>query len=114
MIYAGNRKLANAWTERFFAAVQTSRAGREPELGLDFDRRLDTGPRPIAAAERIREAALAEPRPFRLADLAARFPEVPAARVRRVLVRLKGEGAVVREGGGTASRWRRAQRPGGL
>jgi hypothetical protein len=110
VIYAGNRKLANAWTERFFSAVQASRNARTPELELDLASRPGGGARPAATDDRIREAALAGPEPFRLADLAARFPDVRATRVRRVLAELKREGAVLREGGGSGARWRRADR----
>ena len=106
VVFAGNRKLANLWTERYFQAVAARRASPELELPLAVTARYDAAPRGPGLDTEIREAALRElPDPFQFADLVARFPEVPATRLRRVLVSLKGEGRVVREGAGRGARW---------
>lgn len=108
VIYAGNRKLANLWTARFFAAVAAGRAGGAAPLVRELELRYDPGPREAGAGERIRSAALEElPAPFAFAELAARFPEIPAARVRAELDRLRREGRVRRIGAGRGARWER-------
>jgi len=66
---------------------------------------------PVAAAGRvecnsIRSAVLGGLGPaFAFAELARRFPEVKAARLRRVLADLKRENRVTRTGAGLAARW---------
>jgi hypothetical protein len=108
VVYAGNRKLANAWTASFFEAVAMRRARPELELGLEVDRRYDAGPRPPEIAGRIRAAVLQElPDGFAFADLAARLPDIPPAQLRRVMAQLRREGRIVRAGAGRAARWSR-------
>ena len=106
IIYAGTRKLANAWTHHFFLAVATRDAGLEPQLALEVAERYDVAPRPRGLDERVREAAVHElEQPFAFAELAARFPEVPATRLRRVLDQLRKEGRIGRRGAGRGARW---------
>jgi ERCC4 domain-containing protein len=108
VIYAGNRKLANLWTYRFFGAVAARRADRGSPLVRELELRYDPAPRPAGLNERIRTVVLEElPVSFALAELAARFAETPAARVRRVLDRLRQEGRIVRTGTGRGARWHR-------
>jgi hypothetical protein len=108
VIYAGNRKLANLWTYRFFGAVAARRADGGAPLVRELELRYDPAPREAGIAEPIRSAALEElPGPFAFAELAARFPEVPAARVRAELDRLRREGRLARTGAGRGSRWAR-------
>jgi len=108
VIYAGNRKLANPWTYRLFGAVAARRADGGAPLVRELELRYDPMPREAGIGERIRSAALEElPTPFAFAELAAVFPEVPAARVRSELDRLRREGRVVRTGAGRGARWER-------
>lgn len=108
VIYAGNRKLANLWTTRFFAAVAARRAAPGPAMVRQLELRYDPVPRGGALDERIRAAVLEElPPSFAFADLAARFPETPPTRLRRTLDRLRREGRVSRTGAGRAARWAR-------
>jgi len=108
VIYAGNRKLANLWTARFFGAVAARRAAGAAPLVRELELRYDPVPREAGTGERIRSAVLEElPVPFAFAELAARFPEVPAARVRAELDRLRREGRVRRIGSGRGARWER-------
>jgi hypothetical protein len=110
VIYAGNRKLANLWTSRFFAAVAAGRADRPAPLVRELELRYDPVPREAGINERIRSAALEElPAPFAFAELAARFPEIPAARVRAELDRLRREGRVRCTGAGRGARWEPAR-----
>ncbi len=86
IIYAGNRKGANAWTHNFFLAIARAQQDATPQLALDVDRRYDAFPREAGVDERIRHAALAElAKPFALAEVQERFYDVPASRVKRVL-----------------------------
>jgi hypothetical protein len=111
VVFAGNRKLANIWTDRFFRAVAARRASPELELPLAVAARYDDVPRGPGLDEEIREAVVRDlPSPFRYAELAERFPGVPAQRLRRVVAGLKQEGRLVREGAGPGSRWIRTQR----
>jgi hypothetical protein len=108
VIYAGNRKLANLWTYRFFSAVAARRADAGPALVREVALRYDAGPREAGLDERIRKTVLDElPAPFAFAELAARFEEAPPARLRRVLDQLRREGRVVRTGAGRGARWER-------
>lgn len=108
VIFAGNRKLANLWTYRFFGAVAARVADVGPALVRELELRYDRVPRGTGIAERIRSAALEDlPAPFAFAELAARLPDVPAARVRAELDRMRREGRVLRTGAGRGARWMR-------
>ena len=108
VIYAGNRKLANLWTARFFAAVAARPTGAEPGVVRELALRYDPAPRAPGLDQRIRSAVLEElPAAFAFAELAARFAEVPPARLRRVMQQLRREGRIVRTGAGRSARWER-------
>ncbi|HUF35688.1 MAG TPA: ERCC4 domain-containing protein [Gemmatimonadales bacterium] len=108
IVYAGNRRLANLWTGRFFAAVAARRADAGSELVRELELRYEPAPRAAGLDEQIRIAVLEElPAGFAFAELAARFGDTPRARLRRVLQQLLREGRVVRTGQGRASRWER-------
>ena len=114
VVFAGNRKLANVWTERFFAAVAARAANPVLELPLAVAARYDDAPRGPGLDALVRETILDElPQPFRFTELAARFPGTPAARVRRVLDQVRAEGRVSRVGAGRGARWAAVSHPGG-
>lgn len=107
-IFAGNRKLANVWTQRWFTAVHAGLAQprlpqvAEPVARYDavFDGGLDA---------RIRHAALHElPDGFEIMLLRRRVPEAPSARIKRVVDQLRAEGRLVADGRGRGTCWRRA------
>jgi len=105
VVFAGNRKLANLWTERFFLAVAAGAEAPALELPLVVAARYDDTARGPGTDVLIREAVLGEvPTPFRLAQLAERIGAVPAARVRRVLAQLEREGRIARTGPGRKGR----------
>jgi len=107
VIYAGNRKLANEWTARYFRAVLSRRESPELELPLQVGRAYDPEPRGAGVDAMVREAVLGlMPRAFLMAELAERFPDVPPARLRRILNQLRIEGRVVCIGRGPSARWR--------
>lgn len=105
IVFAGNRKLANLWAQRFFRAVAAGAEAPPLELPLAVAARYDESPREPGIDARIREAALHElPSPFRAARLDERFPGVPGTRVRRVLAQLEREGRIARTGPGRRGR----------
>jgi len=58
----------------------------------------------------VRQAVLHElPPAFRMRELQARFPDVPAGRLRRVLQSLRAAGALRTEGRGPGTRWIRTE-----
>jgi hypothetical protein len=108
IVFAGSRKLANAWCARFFAACATREASPQLDLVRETLAGYGAAPREPGIEARVREAALAADGPdFTLRDLAARFPDVPVNRIRRVLGHLQAEGLVHRSGRGRGVRWHR-------
>jgi hypothetical protein len=101
LIFAGNRKLANLWTERFFEAAAARQEAESPQLELVREALAgyDPAPRGPGLDAEIRAAIRGElPPEFRWRDLAARFPEVPPSRLRRVLGELRQQGMIRMEG----------------
>ncbi len=107
VIFAGNRKLANLWTQRFFLAAASAQAQTEPQLALDMARQLELEPGLPRQEEEIRRVVFHEmPEAFTLPDLAQRFAEVPETRVKRLLERWHKQGALEKEGRGSRATWR--------
>ncbi len=108
-IFAGNRKLANIWSQRWFAAVHAAlKQPRLPQVAEPVARYRVT-PADGGLDARIRLAVLHElPDRFEIALLRARFPEAPPARLKRVLDQLRGEHRLRSEGRGRGTRWCRA------
>lgn len=107
IVYAGNRKVANAWTHQFFLSLAARREAPSPQLVMEAVARYDAFPRGPGLDEQIRHAALHEiPAPFPIAALAARFPDATAPRLRRVVDQLRKEGRLARVGAGRGARWR--------
>lgn len=106
IIFAGNRKLANLWTERFLQAVTKSRQ-IPPQLNLLAPQaKAEDRARGAGLDAAIRAAVLGPLAPeFSMAMLAARFPEVPGTRLTRVVGSLRTEGQVSRRGAGRGARW---------
>jgi hypothetical protein len=108
LIYAGNRKAANAWTHQFFLSLAARREAPPPQLVLETVAQYDAMPRPRGVDERIRQAALHDlPDPFAVAELAALFPDAGVPRVRRIIGQLRQEGRLSRVGAGRGARWAR-------
>ncbi|TAN06515.1 MAG: hypothetical protein EPN38_08235 [Rhodanobacteraceae bacterium] len=104
-IFAGNRKLANVWALRWFAALQAAiRQPRLPQVA-ETVARYDAGATGGLDA-RIRFAVLRElPDGFPIALLRKGFPDAKPARVKRVIDQLRREGRVRAEGHGPGTRW---------
>lgn len=108
VVFAGNRKLANGWCARFFAACATREASPQLDLVRETLAGYVAAPQGPGIEARVREAALAADGPdFTIRDLAARLPDVPVSRIRRVLGHLQEEGLVHRSGRGRGVRWHR-------
>lgn len=107
LIFAGNRKMGNAWTHGFFAAVAAKLADRPPDVVAEAAAAYRT-PASGGLDARIRQAVLFElPERFTIARLRAVVPEADDARLRRLLSAMREEGLLVREGRGRGARWRR-------
>ena len=106
LVFAGSRRSANVWTQRFFAAVGGHKA--QPDVGLAeqalplFDQPRADGGLDVA----IRETALhGLGEAFSIQQLRARIPRAPVERLRRVLRALRAEGRLVCDGRGLSARW---------
>jgi hypothetical protein len=109
LVFAGNRKLANAWCAQFFAACAARQETPQLDLVRESLARYEAAPRPEGVEARIRAAAIERAGVgVALRELAAEFPDVTVARVRRVLARLEAEGVLERFGRGRGTGWRRS------
>lgn len=109
-VFAGNRKLANVWTQRWFAAVHAAlRQPRLPQVA-EAVARYRAQPADGGLDARIRIAVLREmPARFAAEMLRAHFPEAPPVRIKRVLDQLRNEGRLQTEGRGLGTMWCRSE-----
>jgi hypothetical protein len=108
LVFAGNRKLANVWAQRFFAGVAAAQYQSLPAFVGEPLARFDAEPADGGTDTRVRIAALRElPDGFEFALLRRQFAEVGELRLRRVLNQLRAEGRLRCEGRGRAARWLR-------
>jgi hypothetical protein len=107
IVFAGNRKLANAWCLQFFTACGTRQATPQLDLVREALAEYEAEPGGPGVEARLRDEALAIAGEFTLSDLAALAPDVPRQRVRRVLGQLEEEGVVVRLERTRPIRWMR-------
>lgn len=105
-IFAGNRKLANVWTQRWFAAVHAAiRQPRLPQIA-EAVARYDARPQDGGLDARIRIAALHElPDGFSIKLLRKQLPDAKPERIKRVVDQLRTEGRLRAEGHGPGTRW---------
>lgn len=106
-IFAGNRKLANVWAQRWFAAVDA--ALRQPRLPAIAEAVARYEPATDAGLDaRIRHAVLNElPDGFAIDLLRRQFTAVKPARLTRVVNQLRHEGRLTTSGRGRGTRWHR-------
>ncbi len=110
LVFAGNRKLANVWAERFFAGVSAAQQQELPAFVREPVARFDGEPADGGTDTRVRVAALRElPDAFEFALLRRQFAEVKELRLRRILNQLRAEGRIRCEGRGRAARWFRVE-----
>ncbi len=104
IVFAGTRKLANSYALQYFDTCSAS--GSSSQLSLVSE--ADSSYNVIRVEEQVREAALAwAEESFAAPELVAKFPDVTAARIRRVLEELAAEGLLERTGRRRGLRWRR-------
>jgi hypothetical protein len=104
MVFAGNRKLANDWTLRWFAAIDAD--DRELPLFVSELESSYEGDPPAPLDDRIRESALARVGvPFTTADIARSLPDADMLRIVRVLRSLRTERRLGTIGRGRGLRW---------
>ncbi len=109
VVYAGNRKLANYWTLRWFTAVAAEAAGTQLSFVSEAAARYEPAPADGGIDQRIRAAVRVElPESFRAADVCARVAGAEPRRVARVLQGLRREGKLVLVGRGRGARWTRS------
>jgi hypothetical protein len=104
IVFAGNRKLANALAIQFFQAC----LAREESPQLSLVAETEGTYEAIPIEQQIRDAVIAwDDGAFSTPEIAARFPDVRGVRVRRVLDQLEAEGMLTRQGRGRGLRWMR-------
>jgi len=112
IVFAGNRKLANLWTQGLFLAHQARQASPELEWVREVAVRYDPVPRTAGVDEQIRAMVRrAMPAEFALSDLASRLPGVAISRIRRVVGAIRAEGRLHRAGSGRNARWVKVNGP---
>lgn len=107
MIFAGTRKLANAWTRAFFTAVSAystnSSLSQVREAAAGYGRpALVRGGLDLQIRRAIRDEF---PQEFSFQMLRDNFPDVSDSRLRRVLYQMRDRGEVCCRGRGRAARW---------
>ncbi|HEX7324877.1 MAG TPA: ERCC4 domain-containing protein [Rhodanobacteraceae bacterium] len=105
-VFAGNRKLANVWAQRWFAAVHAAIVQPRLPQVAETVARYDAKPADGGLDARIRVAALHElPDGFAIGLLRRQVPDAGAARVKRVVDQLRHEGRLRAEGHGRGTTW---------
>lgn len=109
VVFAGNRKMANAWVAQWFAAVAADEQAGAPLVLQEALGRYEASAVDAGLDEHIRALALRElPDGFAFADLVAAVPEAAPTRVRRVLTALRDSGLLRTHGRGPGTRYSRA------
>lgn len=107
LVWAGNRKLANAWVDQFFVAAARAEHLFVPDALAEME--AAAGPHPVAEGgldQRIRQVVKYELRgPATLRQIAELAGTDRMERVRRVLIELRKEGAVICRGRGRTAQW---------
>ncbi len=104
-VFAGNRKLANVWTQRWFAAVRAAamqpRLPQIAEVAARYEARGEGG-----VEVRIRHAVLRDlPDGFEIGLLRQQFTDIKPTRIKRVIDQLRDEGRLRAQGRGRGVRW---------
>lgn len=111
VVWAGNRKLGNAWTHRFFASVAGAASSALDDAAGEALARYAPKGGDGGYETRVRVAALQDlPAQFSLPDLRKACPGVADTQLRQVLTRLRDEGRLRALGTGKRARYERADR----
>lgn len=110
IVYAGNRKAANAWTHEFFRALAARDIAPSAQLVMETMARYDAVPRQAGRDDDVRRTVLHEfTDSFSTAAVTDRFPDLEPKRVRRVLEQMKQEGILFTTGRGRGTVWKRVR-----
>lgn len=105
IVYAGSRRSANVWAQRFFAAAAGHGSQPAPAFGADalpfFEGAAADGGLDVRIRETVREARSG----ISARALLERFPAADLPRVQRLLRALRDEGHAHCEGRGPQARW---------
>lgn len=105
-VFAGNRKLANVWAQRWFAAVQAAIAQPRLPQVAETVARYDACVADGGLDSRIRFVALHElPDGFAIGLLRKQVPDAAPARIKRIVDQLRTEGRLRAAGHGPGTRW---------
>lgn len=106
IIFAGNRKLANEWALRFFAAIKSHEDDVPQPKVAEAIAEYQTSPSWRGGVYfKARKILDGMPRQFTLSELREACPDAPDMILRRVLNDLKKEGKVQCQGKGRKSYW---------
>lgn len=107
IVFAGNRKLANEWTLRFFQAIESHERDILPDKVAEEAASYGTQPNFKGGVYYdIRREILEEIKDeFTLSEIREKFPDAPESTIKRVLRDLKNEGIITSMGRGKNSRW---------
>jgi hypothetical protein len=113
IVFAGNRKLANQWTLRFFSAIM-SHEQDVPHLSIkEAEARYKHAADYCGGVYFETLTAIVEmPERFTLQQLRDALPHIPDSTLRRALKRLKTEGRIICHRAGPRSVWVRTQTDG--
>jgi len=109
VVFAGNRKLANQWTGAFFKSVarKVETSGKRPSEVMDQPVPYTDAPVDIALEARalILTDLVRSADGFSFKELAAQFPQADAGILKRVIARLRREGAIEMRGKASGARY---------
>lgn len=110
IVFAGNRKLANQWTHRFFLACAAHRDTPQLELVRETPADASAWTPVMSRDEQVRSAVMRDGRElFALKAITAEVEGATDVGVRRVLKEMEREGKVRCLGRGRGSRWERVR-----
>jgi len=108
IIFAGNRKMANQWTQGFFEAVARKLAEPASAEVAEVTAGYRATPTSGGDEQQVRYLVGQElPDRFSIDDLQSSLPDVKKTRLRSLLGRLRDEGRLERVGHGRAARWQK-------
>lgn len=107
IIFAGNRKLANEWTLRFFEAIESHESDVLPNKAAEQAAKYEPSPdfRGGMYYDMRKEILDDFPEDFAISEIRERFPDASDAIIRRVLKELKEKDLIECTGRGKSSRW---------
>ncbi len=107
IIFAGNRKLANEWTLRFFEAIESHENDVFPDKAAEQAASYEPSPnfRGGMYYDIRKEILDGFAKDFTISEIRERFPNAGDSTIRRVLRELKEKGNIECTGRGRNSRW---------